>query len=382
MVLLFNVFLTPSPANSSLNLERGNLPSYSKVDVTKYSLSSLAVAYKWKRVILNIELGEEYIQEADELERYATDVFAGVDIQYRHKRNVTQQDWIHTYSQINDEAILYLGNHDHIFLDNSTNTLEEIVQTVKNSKLKYPTVAISHWPENIRWSKSGYIELNETFPRQLNNNYRVAPYGIEYTSTCIDSLIILNKALYKEWFLEGEWREGTVLPRTEGIGTYTLLNIKNSIGSKLPLQTIITPYKELFRHFDGYMHQNISNNVCPSLDIPPGFFESNIKIRYGYTDRKEGWVNINPKGENYYAYHKRGVDYMFTLEDIPLVWKGKITTTDINPDVLEEEGIQYRLLKILNMIYSDERYNPYIDSEVQERVLQQHLTVYKNYQLD
>jgi hypothetical protein len=382
MVLLFNVFLTPSPANSNLNLERGNLASYSKVDVTKYSLASLAVAYKWKRVILNIELGEEYIQEADELERYATDIFAGIDIQYSHRRNVTQQDWISTYSQINDEAILYLGNHDHIFLDSSRSTLEEIVQTVENSKLKHPTVAISHWPENIRWSKSGYIELSETFPRQLNTNYRVAPYGIEYTSTCIDSLIILNKALYKEWFLEGEWREGTVLPRTEGIGTYTLLNIKNSIGSTLPLQNIITPYKELFRHFDGYMHQNISNNVCPSLDIPPGFFESNIKIRYGYDDRKEGWVNINPKGENYYAYDKNGVDYMFTLEDIPLVWKDKITTTDINSDVVEEENIQHRLLKILNMIYSDERYNPYVDLEVQERVLQHYLAVYKNYQLD
>ena len=382
MVLLFNVFLTPSPANSNLNLERGNLASYSKVDVTKYSLASLAVAYKWKRVILNIELGEEYIEEADELERYATDIFAGIDIQYSHRRNVTQQDWINTYPQINDETILYLGNHDHIFLDSSRSTLEEVVQTVENSRLKYPTVAISHWPENIRWGKSGYIQLNETFPRQLNTDYRVTPYGIEYTSTCIDSLIILNKTLYKEWFLEGEWREGTVLPRTEGIGTYTLLNIKNSIGSELPLQTVITPYKELFRHFDGYMHQNISNNICPSLDIPPGFFESNIKIRYGYNDRKEGWVNINPKRENYYAYDKNGVDYMFTLEDIPLVWRDKIITTDISPDVLEEEYIQHRLLKILNMIYSDERYNPYIDSEVQERVLQHYLAVYKNYQLD
>jgi hypothetical protein len=130
------------------------------------------------------------------------------------------------------------------------------------------------------------------------------------------------------------------------------------------------------------MHQNISNNVCPSLDIPSGFFESNIKIRYGYDDRKEGWVNINPKGESYYAYDSSGVDYMLTLEDIPLVWKNKITTIDINPDISEEENIQYRLLKVLNMIYSDERYNPYIDAEVQERVLQQYLIAYKNYQLD
>jgi hypothetical protein len=382
MVLLFNVFLTPSPANSNLNLERGNLMSYSKVDVTKYSLASLAVAYKWKRVILNIELAEDYKQQAEELEQYALDLFTGVDIQYSHKRNITQQDWISTYTQINDEVILYLGNHDHIFLDSSTDTLEEVVQIVREHKAGYPTVAISHWPENIRWGKSGYIELNETFPRQLNTGYEVTPYGIEYSGICIDSLIILNKALYKEWFLEGEWREGTALPRTEGIGTYTLLNIKHSIGSKLPLQTIITPYKELFRHFDGYMHQNISNNICPSLDIPPGFFESDIKIRYGYDNRKEGCININPKGENYYAYDSSGVDCMITLQDIPLVWKDRIKSFNINSNILEEEDIQHRLLRILNMIYSDERYNPYVESEVQERVLQKHLTAYKNYQLD
>ena len=56
MVLLFNVFLTSSKANQFVIYDRGNLPSHSKIEITKYSLSSLAKAYSWKRVIINIEL--------------------------------------------------------------------------------------------------------------------------------------------------------------------------------------------------------------------------------------------------------------------------------------------------------------------------------------
>ena len=381
MVLLFNVFLTPSPANSNLNLERGNLSQFSKVDVTKYSLASLAVACKWKRVILNIELADDYKDQEDDLKTYALGLFADTDVQYSTKRNTTQQDWINTYAQINDEIILYLGNHDHIFLDSSTDTLQELAHSVRTHKAAYPTAVISHWPENIRWGKSGYIELNENFPRQLNKEYSVKSYGVEYSGTCIDSLIILNKDLYKEWFLEGKWADGVTLPRTEGIGMHTLGTIKKALGSSLPIQTIIIPYKELFRHFDGYMHQNISNNVCPSLDIPPGFFSSDMKIRYGYDDRKEGWVNINPKWESYYAYDASGIDYMITPEDIPLVWKSRIAVIDINPSTSEEQDIQHRLLKVLTMMYSDERYNPYIEAEVQEKVLNKYITTYTNYQL-
>jgi hypothetical protein len=44
--------------------------------------------------------------------------------------------------------------------------------------------------------------------------------------------------------------------------------------------------------------------------------------------------------------------------------------------------IQYRLGSILNMVYSDERYNPYIDKEIEYKVLNQYLKNYKNYTLN
>ena len=130
------------------------------------------------------------------------------------------------------------------------------------------------------------------------------------------------------------------------------------------------------------MHQRINNNICPSLSIPNGFFESKIKIRYGYNDYKEGWVNINPKSNNHYAFNKNGVDYKITLEDLPLFWKDRIIEIDKNKNINEEEMIQYKLHSIQQMIYSDARYNPYIEEEVIQNSLKAYLKNHPQFNLN
>jgi hypothetical protein len=381
MVLLFNVYLTDTSGNPYSGLSRGLLPSYSKLDTTKYSLASLAVAYSWTRAIINVELDPKMYTEAQsiELKEFVEKEFKGAEVLFSSKRVKFQQEWKDLYEKINSDLILLVCNHDHIFIDSSRETLEEVV---KQEHSKYTTIVMSHWPENIRWAKSGYIELNESKPAKLNSNYKVLDYALSYEGLCIDSLNIVTKQLYYHWFFTGEWGE-VGLPRVDGItGLYPdLLTIRKHLGIPLPQQTLIIPYKEQLRHFDGYLHQRIDNNTCPSLNIPEGFFESNIKIRYGYSDYMEGWININPKFDNYKAYSLDGIDYKITLEDLPLVWKDKVADLDINPYVNEEEMIQYRLKNVLSMMYSDVRYNAYLDSEVEQKVLNQYLKVYKQYQL-
>ena len=241
---------------------------------------------------------------------------------------------------------------------------------------------MSHWPENIRWAKSGYIELNETTPRQLNKDYSNLDYALSYKGICIDSLNIITKDLYYNWFFTGEWTE-VPLPRVDGIsGVYpSIINIRQRLNIPLPEQTIIIPFKEQMRHFDGYMHQRIGNNICPSLIIPEGFFNSKIKLRYGYEDRKEGWVNLNPKTENYRAADLKGVEDKITVEDIPLMWQNRVAEIDNSSYIIEEEMIQYRLKAVLEQIYSDFRYNPYIESKVEEEILNIYLKTYKNYKI-
>jgi hypothetical protein len=393
MILLFNVFITDKSATKGLweslgvTYDRGNLNTPNKLDILKYSLASYAVAYPWKKVILNLELDPEYISldKNQELKEFVYNEFKHTEIVYSDRRNIFQQDWINTYDLLDDDLIFYQGNHDHIFIDNSTKYLEELIQ-LRDTYGPYLTISTSHFPEAIRTAKGCYINLfaGETQPKSFSEDYKINDNYAFRTDKCFDSLIIITKEIYKNWFLEGDWSILNIPPnvfpsgkielaRTEGTGVIGLSGIKDIIKSPTIEQKLVIPFKELFRHFDGYYHQYITNNQCPAIDIPPGFFENDIKIRYGYDNYEKGWVNINPKNPNYYAYDKSGTDYKFTLQDLPLAWKNKISVIDSNPNIDEDEMLQYRLKSILEMIYTNEYYNHYIDKELEIKILNKYL---------
>lgn len=382
MELLFNVYLTDSPGNLYSKLDRGNLPQTKKLDVTKYSLSSLSKMYPWEKAIINVELDARIYKEEDykDLETYISKEFCDIQFIFSRKRACLQNDWIEIYKKLNSNFVFYLGNHDHIFVDSTNEYLLTLLESAKTNCGSYTTLAMSHWPENIRWAKSGYIDLHQSIPTKLNKNYRIDENNLYYQDISIDSLNILSKEILEDWILTGDWGN-KVIPRMDGIGANSILTIRNAIGIPLPEQEIIIPFKEQLRHFDGYMHQMISNNICPSLSIPNGFFNNQIKIRFGYNDYKDGWVNINPMIENYRAYDINGTDDKILVEDIPLFWKDKIIEIDKNKEVDEELMIQYRLGSILSMVYSDERYNSYIDKQTENKVLNQYLNNYKQYKL-
>jgi len=415
MVLLFNCFITNKSSTGGhwerlraqgeigVTQDRGNLRTENKVDIAKYTLSSLSKFYPWKRAIIKIELDKDYYSEENEknLEKFIREEFKGIDLIYSNKRNLIQQDWIDTYHLINDDLVHYCCNHDHVALNNSTKYIQQLIENVKiNNKNEYITIAYSNWPEFTRSAKSGYIDHYEYIPKKLNEKYKLEKDYFSYEGYCYDSIHIISKKLYEDWFLKHKWDDSInlfppntfksghlELPRIDGVGIIDLGFIRNQIfKDPTPIQKIIIPYKELARHFDGHFYQGITNNQVPALDIPLGFFENNIKIRYGYDDYKEGWTNINPKNPYYYAYNKLGTDYKFTLEELPLFWKNKISEIDSNPDIDKKEIIQYRLKSILEMIYTDAhiyptKYHPYIDKELETNILNEYLKNYPEYQI-
>lgn len=415
MVLLFNCFITNKSstgghwenmrANGVIGVtqDRGNLKTENKIDIAKYTLASLAKFYPWKRAIIKIQLDEDYYSKENEndLENFIKKEFEGIDLYYSNKRNLIQQDWIDTYSLINDDLIHYCCNHDHVALNDSIEYVYELVESIKqNHKDKYITITYSNWSEFIRTSKCGYIDHYDCYPTKFNLDYKLEDNYFSHEGYCYDSMHIISKNLYEDWFLKHEWdsiihlfkpdtfkSNHIELPRTDGVGIIDLGAIRRQIfQDPTHIQKIITPYKELARHFDGHFYQGITNNQVPSLDIPEGFFNKNIKIRYGYSNRKEGWVNINPKNEHYYAHDKSGTDYKFTLKEIPLFWKNRISELDINPNINEEEMVQYRLKSILDMIYTDAhvysyKYHPYIEKELENKILNEYLKLYPEYQI-
>jgi hypothetical protein len=375
MILFCNTLITESPALNNWNYQkqtpRKNLKSFSNFDIFKYSLASLAVAYDWSKVILKISLDDIYKPRQNELEEFIKKEFKQFNLILEWKRNEYQNDWKKDYELLDNNLIWYYCNHDHIFFDSSKDYLISLVEKIKNEKLY--SVGFSHFPESVRTVRQGLYPYPLNSPEQhpsycIQNNY------VSVDSINFDSIQIITKELYYKWWFEGEFNH-IKLPRPDffGIG---LAEIKS-----VPIHTTVSPLKEICRHFDGYQHINpiITNNQCPALDIPFGFFEKNIKIRYGYDDYKEGWTNINPKNPNYYAYNKSGTDYKFTLQDLPLVWKGKISVIDSNPNINDEEMLQYRLKSILEMIYTSEYY--IIDKEVEEKILNEYLKQFPQYQI-
>ena len=95
MVLLFNVFITPSKGNPSIIYDRGNLKPSSKLDITKYALSSLAVAYPWSRAIINVELDSNHYSKDDNknIHDFISKEFKDIEFIYSSKRCELQKEW-------------------------------------------------------------------------------------------------------------------------------------------------------------------------------------------------------------------------------------------------------------------------------------------------
>jgi hypothetical protein len=77
-----------------------------------------------------------------------------------------------------------------------------------------------------------------------------------------------------------------------------------------------------------------------------------------------------------------GADYKFTLKEIPLFWKDRITEIDINPEVNEEEMLKYRLNHILETIYTSPNHDPYIEEKLASKILNKYLETFPEYTLD
>lgn len=368
MILLCNTFITETrPKIGKGFVNRENLRNHSNFDIFKYSLASLATAYKWTRVILKIELDEIYKHRQDELEQFIKTEFNGFDIHLSWNRNVYQTDWIETYELLNDRLIWFYCNHDHIYVEPNSNYLNSVADKMRNEE-EYCTLCFSHWPECIRTAK-----FNNT--GKVDINYKIEDMFISTRNSLIDSIQIITKEVYKHWWFTGSFNNYK-FPRPDYFGL-SINEIK-----PVPMHKTILPLKELCRHFDGYQHCTppILNNKCPAVDIPLGFFENKINIVYGYSDRSvDGGTYLNPKSDYYFAQNRvAGTDYKFNIEDIPLFWNGRIEKISTNDNLNEEEMIQYRIKAIYDSIY----YNGFpVDKEVEEKITGLYLQHYSGYSM-
>lgn len=345
MILIINSKITSARGVNYRQEENRNYPQNNRVDVFKYCLSAFE---KMKpilsKVFLYLEISPEFSDRKDELENYIKELFPPEILFLNWYRNNFKNDWLgvcEEVSKIDDDIIWHSGNDDHIFIDSSLDVLKEGIELIRNDEDPMAQMAFSHFPEMIKLAKHLNGQLNET------KNY----VKIKWKNTC--GIHIVKKARFlKYWNLICTPDKLTFRP--DGIcDVNTPFDFRNPFCSDEELlSNVYVPTRELVRHFDGYAHVGRLNNISPPLFIPKGFFEKDIKIKYGFSERDNEFTNLNPSSEYLYAYSYTGTDYRWCLEDIPLFWRDKISKIEIS-NVDESELKRNRNKFLIGLVKND-----------------------------
>lgn len=370
MILLYNVYLDDKIRLPGLYY-RGKYGDYNDtLNVFKYALNSVSNIYPWTKVIINVELNPTLNNRKEELNKYIKTLFKDNDLLLTNKRCNHQSDWKKLYTQLNDDIIYFCCNHDHIFIDKSP---DDFIKDVTNFKSQFSETEasfyFSHWQEILNLSTKDKHYLDN--PNSLSeDSYTILDKSLITIDNNIDSIQIITKKLYHKWWFTGNF-EHISFPRTD---------YANFHGHEFPnkfLKFQYVPFKEYFRHFDGYTHidyilrNNIqplaSNLICP-LFIPPGFFENNIKLRIGYDNLDKEFININLSKKNYTVIDNNGTDLKCYLDEIPYFWKDKITKIDLNNKYDENNFVSERDFNIIHPLVSGLYHNTLTDNKILTKI--------------
>lgn len=305
MILFVNVYLDENK-KSPLGQPnyRYKLKDYDKQEIFLYTLESYKVI-NWSKVIIYCELSESIANQEDYYNKIIN-IFP--DAILFKKRNAYQPDWqsaVEFLDQFDDDLIWYAGNHDHPYLAPNNNQLNKIVQALNDCDEPYKAAIYSHHPDNLSWISIGF----DTWKYEGNSIS-------SYYSSRAEGMMIVNKNTLRSWWFDTNYC-GAFIPRADWI--------ENSCVA--PLTKIFLPVRLMCHHFDGYTFGSYmyDTNDVPPLEIPEGFWDNNIVIDYCSNFRRNNNVWINPLNEQYKAISEDGVDYRFTLDDIPLFWKKRIS---------------------------------------------------------
>ncbi len=298
MILLFNVCITPSSSSCNINYDRGLLPSFDKIDILKYCLSSLSVI-PFSEAIINIELQSYYKIFETDIKKYVDNQFKNIKFIFSNKRAKNQKDWQKLnilLSSKEDPLLWYCGNHDHIFMAPNL----QVYRSIENKLLNSPNctyIVYSH-----------QCEFHDTHDQENEFSYMRLP---QLHAMCCLRIEDFND--FWSSFDIGDY----FMPRTEW---FILDSEKDKFISHIDWN-VYCPHMKCCDHFDGYSHR-VPIEYFQPLVIPPGFFSKNIKIQFG-GKRKNGYYYINCY-KTHRCFTEDGTDSYWTEDDIPLFWKDKL----------------------------------------------------------
>jgi hypothetical protein len=334
MILYFDSYITDIPlsgkshsGNDNVRSSCSNYAMPSKVDIAKYTLASYA-QYNWEHVLIKYEVDDD--NDYKILDEYILNLFPAAIIV--HKRGDSFAEFQKSLKIINsfaDNWIFYTGDNDQPWIGASNDYVDDLISIASNyeSKYEYISIKFTHFSESLSiCSKDSPINL--LYGRDIkyieDNSKAKVILRKQGDNT---STQIVNKSLLNYWFSSVNYPDKRII-RSEDI-RYLYLTTN---------QLVIIPKKEICAHFDGFPHtigtnHEIADYQIPPLLIPKGFFEEKIKLRYGFEDYKDGWLNINPIIKKYIFEGINGVDLKIEKANFPTFWSNKISRLEINNNV-------------------------------------------------
>ena len=309
MKVLFNVKITDVRMGYPYR-RAGWMPNPERYDVFRYCLASTAVLEPLvSQFIFCITLAPELAHRRIELEAYIHGLFPSDKLELIWQRCDFGRDWkqiCDKYLDDPDEAVWLACNDDHIFIDTNLDIVESAINWLELDPDPNTVMYYSHWPEQMRMSKHYNGELTS------DGNF------IRYDWETYDGIMMLKAGRLKKYW-ERDYGDAQMF-KVDYLGAFH--------GYVCP-GPVYAPTKEIVRHYEGYSHVNDSmaqtlENIVPPLFIPPGFFESDIKIAIGFHERDDSWTNFNPAAEWLYNAKPTGTDYRWVEEDIPLFWQSRL----------------------------------------------------------
>ncbi len=349
MILLYNVCITPDSSSYALKYNRGLLPHFDKLDILKYSLSSMA-CIPWEEAIINIELSKYYKIFEDNIKEYVENEFKNINFTFSSKRCKNQKDWqkiSEYFLSKGDKIIFYCGNHDHIFMSPNLEVFTMSEDFLLQNDNLFTSVMYSH----------------RSFMHSLNDNYnKYFAFG-KYKN--FDAMTCLKSRTFWEFWNSFDAGD-KFMPRSDWLGS-----VEHNIEWE-----IYTPHNVFCEHFDGSgFSANYPINNDPPLIIPEGFFNNNINIKF-CGEKKNNYFYINPNIENHACVDTHGANSFWTLDDIPLFWKKRISHIEIDSNINLEKTKDNAVIKKIKSLH------PYVFLGDNKKLQLETILRYKNILFD
>lgn len=317
---------------------RWGLRTHDRIDIFKYSLASMSpldpLVVHW---IFNIDLAGDVKHRQEELEDWIKNNFPKdkTTLLWYRCNNLKQWGEIKDFMDTMTYDLIYpAGNDDYIFMDTDIEYLRRGLDHLRRDPDPDVSMMICHYPEII----------GDSYKFAGDTRTDDGLYGV-YKHINPGALQIMKRSHFENYLDYNRGRNGIVgsvgychkqkaMMDPDGY-IYILEHLIHPGRSRL-----YSPTRELFRHFDGYNHVRADPNICPPIEIPSGFFDKSMTIRYGFDLYNYKSVNLNPKSNLFTVDKVRGADYKFCLEDIPIFWKPYIK------DIITNDAADINELKI------------------------------------